>query len=257
MYEASVRSFLKTHNYPRFALKAVLFDMDGVLFDSMPLHSQAWIQAFKEWNIPFTDEEAYLHEGRTGSGTINIVFQQQFGREATPEEIKAIYTRKSALFDQAPQAPVMEGANELLDAVRDSALDRILVTGSGQKVLLSSMGQFFPGHFGPEAQVTAYDVQQGKPHPEPYLKGLQKAGAQAWEAIVIETAPLGIESAKSAGLFTVAVNTGKLDDRYLVEAGADVLFHGIPALVKAWPVLFNDLQYTSIHPSKQRYQPGL
>jgi len=234
MYEASVRSFLKTHNYPRFALKAVLFDMDGVLFDSMPLHSQAWIQAFKEWNIPFTDEEAYLHEGRTGSGTINIVFQQQFGREATPEEIKAIYTRKSALFDQAPQAPVMEGANELLDAVRDSALDRILVTGSGQKVLLSSMGQFFPGHFGPEAQVTAYDVQQG-----------------------MEIAPLGIESAKSAGLFTVAVNTGKLDDRYLVEAGADVLFHGIPALVKAWPVLFNDLQYTSIHPSKQRYQPGL
>jgi beta-phosphoglucomutase-like phosphatase (HAD superfamily) len=124
MFETSIRSYLKQSNYPRFELKAVLFDMDGVLFDSMPLHSQAWIQAFKEWNIPFTEEEAYLHEGRTGSGTINIVFQQRLGRHATPEEIKAIYKRNHPFLIRLP-GPVMEGANELLDLVRDSGLNRI------------------------------------------------------------------------------------------------------------------------------------
>ena len=76
-------------------LKAVLFDMDGVLFDSMPYHSEAWHTVMKSHGLTLSREEAYMHEGRTGASTINIVFQRELGREATQEEIESIYQEKS------------------------------------------------------------------------------------------------------------------------------------------------------------------
>ena len=54
-------------------LKAVFFDMDGVLFNSMPYHAEAWHQVMKQYGMNLSREEAYMHEGRTGAGTINIV----------------------------------------------------------------------------------------------------------------------------------------------------------------------------------------
>ena len=71
----------------RKKLKAVLFDMDGVLFNSMPYHSEAWHQVMKTHGLDLSREEAYMHEGRTGASTINIVFQRELGKEATQEEI--------------------------------------------------------------------------------------------------------------------------------------------------------------------------
>ena len=56
--------------------------------------------------------------------------------------------------------------------------------------------------------VTAFDVKYGKPHPEPYLMGLEKAGVHANEAFVVENAPMGVEAGVAAGIFTIAVNTG-------------------------------------------------
>ena len=67
-------------------LKAVLFDMDGVLFNSMPYHSEAWHQVMKTHGLDLSREEAYMHEGRTGASTINIVFQRELGKEATQED---------------------------------------------------------------------------------------------------------------------------------------------------------------------------
>jgi len=238
MYQEAILSFLSKNDLNKIDLKAVLFDMDGVLFDSMPTHASAWTQTLNEEGLTFTEEEAYLHEGRTGDGTINIVYKRGFGREATPIEIARIYKRKSWLFEEHPSAPVMPGALEILEKVKNNGLNRILVTGSGQKALLSKMNHFFPGQFTPDRMVTAYDVTKGKPDPEPYLQGLCKAKVDAGNAIVVENAPLGVESAKAAGIFTIAVNTGKLSDHHLLDAGADLLFHGMPALNEAWPELF-------------------
>ena len=60
-------------------IKAVLFDMDGVLFNSMPYHSEAWHNVMKSHGLTLSREEAYMHEGRTGAATINIVFQRELG----------------------------------------------------------------------------------------------------------------------------------------------------------------------------------
>ena len=80
--------------------------------------------------------------------------------------------------------------------------------------------------------VTAYDVKKGKPDPEPYLMALEKAGLQPNEAMVVENAPLGVRSAKGAGIFTVAVNTGILKDEDLWQAGADVVLADMAALLE-------------------------
>lgn len=215
-------------------IKSVLFDMDGVLFDSMPYHSDAWHKVMKAHGLNLSREEAYMHEGRTGAGTINILYQRELGRDATQEEIENIYKEKSIEFNTHPQAERMTGAWELLQKVKASGLTPTVVTGSGQLSLLDKLEHHFPSMFRQELMVTAFDVKYGKPHPEPYLMALKKGGLQPDEAIVIENAPLGVESGHKAGIFTIAVNTGPLDGQVLLDAGADLLFPSMTALCESW-----------------------
>lgn len=238
LHTDNLRRYLATHSYASFNLKAVLFDMDGVLFDSMPYHAQAWHQTMVNRGFAMTRAEAYLHEGRTGAGTINIIYGRELGREASPEEIKEIYNEKSCLFNEFPQAEAMPGAAELLKQLKADGLQTMVVTGSGQASLLDRLEQSFPHTFKRELMVTAFDVKHGKPHPEPYLMALEKGNLQPNEAIVVENAPLGVQAAVAAGIFTVAVNTGPLDDKVLLDAGADLLFASMNDLNEQWPRVY-------------------
>lgn len=118
-------------------IKAVLFDMDGVLYDSMPNHAKAWSTAVTEFGLSMSPHEAYLHEGRTGHGTINILAQRHWGRNATTEEMERIYAAKSALFNTCPEPQPMPGAAQLLQSIRSLGLTIVLVTGSAQHSLLT------------------------------------------------------------------------------------------------------------------------
>lgn len=218
-------------------LKAVLFDMDGVLFDSMPYHSEAWHKVMKSHGLTLSREEAYMHEGRTGASTINIVFQRELGREATQEEIESIYQEKSVLFNSYPESKPMPGAWELLQKVKKDGLIPMVVTGSGQLSLLERLEHNYPGMFHKELMVTAFDVKYGKPNPEPYLMALKKGGIKADEAVVVENAPLGVEAGHNAGIFTIAVNTGPLNGQVLLDAGADLLFPSMQALNDTWDMM--------------------
>ena len=218
-------------------LKAVLFDMDGVLFDSMPYHSEAWHKVMKSHGLTLSREEAYMHEGRTGASTINIVFQRELGREATQEEIESIYQEKSVLFNSYPEAKRMPGAWELLQKVKKDGLIPMVVTGSGQLSLLERLEHHYPGMFHKELMVTAFDVKYGKPNPEPYLMALKKGGIKADEAVVVENAPLGVEAGHNAGIFTIAVITGPLNGQVLLDAGADLLFPSMQALYDTWDMM--------------------
>ncbi len=220
--------------------------MDGVLFNSMPYHADAWHKAMKHYGMNLSREEAYMHEGRTGAGTINIVSLRDRGREATPAEVEEIYAEKSRLFNLNPPAEPMAGAWELLQQVKADGLKRVIVTGSGQLSLLDRLNTHFPGMFTRDLMVTAFDVQFGKPHPEPYLMALQKAGVAPDEAIVVENAPLGVRAAKAAGLFTVAVNTGPLPPSALLDEGADLLYPSMQAFADGWREFLEKL---SLHPN--------
>ncbi len=242
MFQSAIQRYLETHQHPSIQLKAVLFDMDGVLFNSMPYHADAWHKIMEERGLHLSEEEAYLHEGRTGSGTINIIFQRQFGRDATEEEIEEIYQAKTNSFNTHPLVQRMQGAWELLTKVKRNGLFSMVVTGSGQSTLLDRLNENFPDMFRPELMVTAYDVKYGKPNPEPYLMALTKGKLKANEAIVVENAPLGVEASAAAGIFTVAVNTGPLDSQVLLDAGADILFPSMQAFCDSWEEFFKELR---------------
>lgn len=241
MYQEAIKKYVEQHSRQRIHLKAVLFDMDGVLFNSMPYHAKAWNKTMSRFGFNLSEEEAYLHEGRTGAGTINIVSRRERGHDATEEEIQRIYQAKSEEFNRYPEAERMPGAWEVLQKIKAKGLTTMVVTGSGQGSLLNRLSHNFPNIFQKELMVTAFDVKYGKPNPEPYLMALQKGGFQPNEAIVIENAPLGVEAGVAAGIFTIAVNTGPMPDHVLTDAGANLLFPSMPAFNDAWEDLYANL----------------
>ena len=227
---------MKRDRFDWSMIRVAMFDMDGVLFDSMPNHAKSWHKTLKHFGFSMKEEEAYLHEGRTGANTINIVSQRERGREASEDEIREIYTYKTQMFSQLPEPQAMPYAFEVLQCLKQHGIVTMVVTGSGQRSLLERLHRSFPSIFQPELMGTAFDVKQGKPAPEPYLMGLQKASAflgrtvSKQEAIIIENAPLGIQAGVAAGVFTIAVNTGPLPDQVLLDAGASMLLPSMKGL---------------------------
>jgi len=219
--------------FPSFSdLKAFFFDMDGVLFDSMPRHAAAWVYAFEQAGAPFDAYDAYMREGMTGDATINDVFQLRLNRKATAQECEHIYKVKSTYFDSLKPAEPMPHAMEVLQTVKNAGLDVFIVTGSGQSSLFGTLDIHFPGIFQREKMVTAFDVKKGKPDPEPYLMALKKGGLEPHQAVVVENAPLGVRSAVAAGIFTIGVNTGILNESELTDNGARIVYKDMQSLHK-------------------------
>ena len=241
MFEQAIQNYLKEKGHSKINLKAVLFDMDGVLFDSMKNHAKAWNKAMSMYGMNLSEEEAYMHEGRTGASTINIVCMRERGCNADEEEIKKIYQTKSDIFNTLPKAEPMPGAYTLLRNIKESGLQPVLVTGSGQLSLIDNLNHHFPGIFQKEFMVTAFDVKYGKPNPEPYLMGLKKAGIAPNDAVVVENAPLGVKAGVAAGIFTIAVNTGPLPDSALLDEGANLLFGSMLELSEKWDNLRKEI----------------
>lgn len=205
------------------SLKAIFFDMDGVIYDSMGHHSVAWNKAFANLGLDFPLEKVYMNEGRTGSSTIQLFFHEKLGRKATEEEIRRIYAKKTELFEMMPKPVPIEGIALFMERLVKENLAIWVVTGSAQEQLLDGLCVDFEGLVQKEKIVSANHVKHGKPNPEPYLTALRKSGYTANEVAVIENAPLGVQSAKAAGIYTIGINTGILPDEILWKAGADVV----------------------------------
>ena len=215
-------------------MRAYFFDMDGVLFNSMPHHAIAWEEVMKEHDLPFTAYDCYLNEGRTGESVIREAMWKVRNRDATPDEIKQIYTEKSNRFNllaqQAGGTVVIDGVAEVLRYVQSTGSQIWVVTGSGMRSLLDNLNNALPPVFQRERMVTAFDVTHGKPDPEPYLKAWERSGLKKEQCFVIENAPLGIRSGKAAGLTVYAVNTGILTREDLAQA--DQVFDSMVELLE-------------------------
>ena len=209
MYKIAIIKYLEEHGFEAFRPKAVLFDMDGVLYDSMPNHAIAWQESMAKFGIHMTADDAEIDEA----------------------EAQRMYDEKSRIFHSLPEAPIMPGILDLMRQIQSAGIQCGIVTGSGQLPLIQRLKKDF-GAFVDEAHITtAYDVKHGKPAPDPYLMGLQKAGdLQPFEAIVVENAPLGVRSGHAARIFTIAVNTGPLPNEELLGAGADLIFPSMTEL---------------------------
>ena len=236
--QQDISSFGKTGVSP----KVVLFDMDGVLYDSMPNHGVAWQRAMKEFGIHFTLEDSYATEGARGVDTIRKYAKAQLGKELSEEEAQQMYDVKAHYFPEMPEAKVFDGVIDLMQKIKASGLKIGIVTGSAQLPLIERVTRDF-GEFVTKDQITtAYDVKRGKPNPDPYLMGLKKAGNYLpEEGIVVENAPLGVHAGVAAGCYTVAINSGPLADSVLLNEGANILFPTIRAFADNWECVLENL----------------
>jgi HAD superfamily hydrolase (TIGR01509 family) len=184
-------------------LKAVIFDMDGVLVDSMPYHADAWIIVFAELGIYIKRQDIYDIEGSNHEGIIRLIFEKA-GRAPEPEDFKELAKKKREIFLRINKVDVFEGIYVCLDFLKGRVRLGV-VSGSDRAVVMNLLEKFFPHTF--EAVVTGNDIKNGKPSPEPYLKAIEMLNIRKNECIVVENAPLGVESAKRAGLYCVAIPT--------------------------------------------------
>lgn len=235
----AIKQYLEKHGFGQFSPKAVLFDMDGVLYDSMPNHAVAWQESMKTFGIEMTAEDAYATEGARGIDTIKMMVRKQQGRDISLEEAQRMYDEKTRLFHLMPESIIMPGILDLMEKIHEEGWQIGVVTGSGQRPLIERLLRDFNKYLDESRIVTAYDVKRGKPNPDPYLMGLEKAGRlNPWEAIVVENAPLGVHAGVAARIFTIAVNTGPLHDDALKSEGANLVFPTMPALAEQWEHLF-------------------
>ena len=240
MYALAIKKYLEDHGFEAFRPKAVLFDMDGVLYDSMPNHAIAWQESMAKCGLQMTADDAYATEGARGIDTIREMVKRQQDRIIDEAEAQRMYDVKTQIFHSLPEAPVMPGVLSIMSQIHEDGLLIGVVTGSGQRPLIQRILKDF-GAFVDESRITtAYDVTHGKPAPDPYLMGLQKAGSlMPNEAIVVENAPLGIRAGHAAHILTVAVNTGPLPDEELLVAGANLIFPDMQSFSDHW----HDLLY--------------
>ena len=192
----------------------------------------------EQFGMHMTPHDVYLNEGATGHDTVVRISLRDRGYEASEQEINDIYGYKAALFRSMPEARVMPGALEVFRKAAAAGLKILIVTGSGQKNLIERVQRDYEGYITRDRMVTAFEVKRGKPYPDPYLKGLQIAGVPANEAVVVENAPLGIRAAVAAGIDTIAVNTGPLEDEILLAEKPVLLLHSMQELADNLENLF-------------------
>ncbi|MDJ1136102.1 HAD family hydrolase [Streptomyces iconiensis] len=208
---------------------AALFDLDGTLVDTEPRSRSAWVKLFAAHGVPVEAATLAAFAGRPGKEAIAEHAADFPG--CTAEELYAEAKGYSEHPDLPPVAPV-PGAVALLHRLREASVPLAVVTSGtrdyahGELSTLGVLGLF-------DTVITADDVTRGKPHPEGYLAACAALGTEPERAVVFEDAPAGIEAAKSAGAYCVAVTVTQ-PAATLTAAGADLV---VPDLTSVhWPV---------------------
>jgi beta-phosphoglucomutase len=194
--------------------QAVIFDMDGVIIDSMPYHFIAWYEALRPWGVRVSCFEVYAQEGERWETTLKGLLKRN-KIKPTRKVLNAIFTLRQKIFRNYFKRFIFSGAYELLSGLKKQGFGLGLVSGSPldeiKKIMPVKMLKLFT------SVVAGNQVKNGKPHPEPYLKAARLLGLAPADCLVIENAPFGITSAKQAGMPCIAVSTS-LPKEYLTAA---------------------------------------
>lgn len=207
---------------------AILFDLDGVIVDSMGAHAQAWVTACSLLGIDVTEEEIYRREGEMPEKSARQIIKAA-GMMSTKARIAHLIRLKEKEFAGIYTDPrLFPGAYETVFAFTDAGFKAGIVTGTLRQAFDRILDESIRALLS--VSICGDEVLRGKPNPEPYLKGIMALGKKPEETVVVENAPFGIESAKNAGAYVVAVRS-YLGDKDLSEA--DVMvddIRKIPAL---------------------------
>lgn len=182
-----------------------LFDLDGTLVDSKPAVERAWIKLAQEAQIPL-EKMVGLH-GIPAEQSLRMLLEDR-----SEEEIKSWVDRIEFLesSDTTGVVPI-PGAKNLLNELNERNIPWTIVTSCTIPLAISRVTA--AGIEMPDHSVTFNDVKLGKPHPEPFILGAKRIGLEPNQCWVIEDAPAGVKSGKSAGCTVAAVLTSHLKEQ--------------------------------------------
>ena len=206
---------------PRIICRGLLIDMDGVLVDSTAAIARVWARWAARYNMDPITVTAFAH-GRTSRASI---------QDLLPDESPELHLEEDrwmlrAEIEDVADVVALPGARELLVAVPTS--QRVVVTSAARnlaEVRLRAAGVWDLVHH----LVTSSDIQNGKPHPEPYLKGAAALQLLPADCVVIEDAASGTRAGKSAGARVLGIRTTSTDAE-LLAAGADWIVNDCASL---------------------------
>jgi len=183
-------------------LKAILFDMDGVIVDTEPLHHKAYFGMFDELNIQVTEKQ---YQAFTGQSTINVCKElcNYFNLINKPEELVQI--KRSIfkdLFVHDSSLQLLEGVLELIKDYHRNNLTLVLASSASMQTINSVFDRFDLNKYF-KAKLSGADLKASKPHPEIFIKAALTAGFDKNQCIVIEDSTNGIKAAKSAGIYCI------------------------------------------------------
>jgi len=198
----------------KIVVQAVVFDMDGVITDTMRYHYFAWKKVFATVGVHVDRRDVYKREGQRGLTSILGMCQDK-GIVISRKTAQQLLDKKEVLFKKIFKKRFVTGSRTFVRALSQQGFRLALVTGTSflevEKILPGPLRARF------DVVITGCDVRHGKPHPEPFQKALRLLRVSANDAVVIENAPLGILSAKRAGLRCLALETS-LPRSYLTKA---------------------------------------
>lgn len=198
--------------------KAVLFDLDGVITDTMGLHYEAYRRAFDKYGIAVSKLDIYVLEGMPSMDVGREIVRVK-GAKLEEEQIRKLVEEKREIYRAlaGEQASTFPGVPETLLMLREHGVKLALITGSNLISVRKTLHKVgLDNAF--DTIVAGDDTPRGKPYPDPYLRGMEKLGIPGVNCVVVENAPLGIKSAKAAGAGYVIAVTSTLPPEYLQDA---------------------------------------
>lgn len=175
-------------------MRAVIFDLDGVLVDSMPSHSLSWVQAFRNVaGIEIDRRLLYVLEGMRGAELVEKIFAEN---GADWSLASRVIGEKDRLFKTMDRPKPFEGVRELIYDLRCA---KAVVSGSSRHDVESFLDEI-AGKENFDAIVTADDISRGKPDPLAFATALARLRLEPPQAVVVENAPLGARAAANAGI---------------------------------------------------------
>lgn len=187
-------------------LKAVLFDMDGVIVNTEPLHKKAYFQMFHDVGINVSDA---LFESFTGASTIEIcqALCTRFQLNEAPETLVKIKRKHfKVLFDTDNTLDLIPGVLELIKNYHSNGLTLVLASSASMPNINRIFTRFNLDQYF-VAKLSGADLPKSKPHPEIFIKAAETSGHKPSECVVIEDSTNGIKAAKGANIYCVGYNS--------------------------------------------------
>lgn len=217
-------------------LKAVLFDMDGVIVDTEPLHYKAYYQMFDTVSINVSDE---LYASFTGQSTISIcrTLCSHFNLSESPETLVALKRKFfKIIFETDKDLHLIDGVLSLIKDYHNNGMTLVLASSASMTTINNVFDRFDLNQYF-IAKLSGADLKASKPHPEIFIKAAEASGYKKSECIVIEDSTNGIVAAKSAGIYCVGFKSPHSKNQdyskadLLIDSFNEIAYHKISNII--------------------------